>query len=294
MREGACTSNRRMLRLAAVSCSQTTILARFHRNPVSSNLILTDDAMTTSFDRIRIATPCPTSWEQMTGEERVRFCSLCNLNVYNFSSLTKREAEALIATTEGRLCARLYRRRDGTLITKDCPLGLRALRRKVSQKAAAMFALIGSLSTMVLGQSVKKDTSCVPQTRISQRDITSSAEETILTGQVFDPARALVPDAEVTLKNVATKEIRKSVTGEEGTFKFVGMPPGKYLLKIQTPGFASYELEDLNVKQKQVTHLDVILFSRDESVLVGVLDSTLNDPPGTTTITEKLLRSLPH
>lgn len=251
--------------------------------------------MTTSFDRIRIATPCPISWEQMAGDERVRFCSVCNLNVYNFSSLTKREAEALITTTEGRLCARLYRRRDGTVITKDCPAGLRALRRRVSQKVAAVFALIGSLSTMVLGQSGKKDNSCIPQTRVSQRDLTSTAEETILAGQVYDPAHALVPGAEVSLQNLATKEMRKSMTDEEGQFRFVGMPPGKYLIKIQVRGFARYELQDLIVKQKQATHVDVILFPREETVLVGVVDSSqLNDPPGTTTITQKLLRSLPH
>ena len=67
-----------------------------------------------SIDRLRIATPCPISWEQMTGDDRVRFCDHCQLNVYNISELSRSEAETLIASTEGRLCARLFRRADGT------------------------------------------------------------------------------------------------------------------------------------------------------------------------------------
>jgi phosphopentomutase len=65
---------------------------------------------------IRIATPCQTSWESMAGDERVRHCTLCSLNVYNFAEMTRHEVRELLARTEGRVCARLYRRADGTVI----------------------------------------------------------------------------------------------------------------------------------------------------------------------------------
>src|SRR5258706_6218808 len=99
-----------------------------------------------TIDCLRIAAPCPLSWEQMTGDNRVRFCDHCQLNVYNISELSRLEAETLIASTEGRLCARLFRRADGTVLTKDCPVGLRALRRRVAQRTAAIFAAIVGLS----------------------------------------------------------------------------------------------------------------------------------------------------
>jgi hypothetical protein len=73
----------------------------------------------------------------MTGDNRVRFCTECRLHVYNFAELTRTEAEDLLRTTEGRLCGRLYRRADGTVITKDCPVGLRAVRRRVAKIATA-------------------------------------------------------------------------------------------------------------------------------------------------------------
>jgi len=92
----------------------------------------------------RVAAPCPADWDQMIGSERMRFCGQCRLNVYNLSSMIRSEADSLIARNEGRLCVRFYRRCDGSIITKDCPVGLRAIRRRVGYVAKA-------ISSMVLG-----------------------------------------------------------------------------------------------------------------------------------------------
>src|SRR5229473_6883076 len=68
--------------------------------------------------RLRIAVPCQASWEGMAGDERVRHCTLCSLNVYNFAEMTCDEVRELLMRTEGRVCARLYRRADGTVLTR--------------------------------------------------------------------------------------------------------------------------------------------------------------------------------
>jgi hypothetical protein len=86
---------------------------------------------------LRIAVPCQASWEGMAGDERVRHCTLCSLNVYNFAEMTRGEVRALLVRTEGRVCARLYQRADGTVLTRDCPIGLRAVRQRASRVAAA-------------------------------------------------------------------------------------------------------------------------------------------------------------
>jgi hypothetical protein len=78
----------------------------------------------------------------MMGDERVRFCQQCSLNVYNLSSMTRREAESLISNTEGRLCVRYYRRQDGTILTNNCPVGLRAIKRRLSRAASAMLSAV--------------------------------------------------------------------------------------------------------------------------------------------------------
>jgi hypothetical protein len=93
-------------------------------------------------DHVRVAAPCPADWDQMIGSERMRFCGQCSLNVYNLSRMTRSEAESLIARNEGRLCVKFYRRHDGSIIIKDCPVGLRAIRRRVSYVARAIGSMV--------------------------------------------------------------------------------------------------------------------------------------------------------
>lgn len=99
-------------------------------------------------DQIQIATPCTASWEEMAGNDRTRHCSQCDLNVHNISAMTSREAETLISNAEGRICVRLFRRADGTVITQDCPVGRRASRKRFVRSmpyiAAAVVALTGA------------------------------------------------------------------------------------------------------------------------------------------------------
>jgi hypothetical protein len=92
---------------------------------------------------VKVASPCQAEWKWMYGNARVRFCPQCNLNVYNLSSMSKEEAELLILQTEGQLCVRFYRRKDGTILTSNCPVGLRAFRDKfTSVKARIATALL--------------------------------------------------------------------------------------------------------------------------------------------------------
>jgi hypothetical protein len=93
---------------------------------------------------VTVAAPCPADWEKMVGDERMRYCNQCSLHVYNLSGMTKREAEGLVANSEGRLCVRYYMRADGSILTRNCPTGLRALKRRVSRIAgAALSAALG-------------------------------------------------------------------------------------------------------------------------------------------------------
>jgi hypothetical protein len=111
---------------------------------------------TSPLDYVRVAAPCPADWERMTGDERVRFCNQCNLHVYNLSGMTKREAETLVANAEGRLCVRFYRRADGTILTRNCPVGLRAIKQRVSRTlGAALSAVISFFAGFGLVQGLK-------------------------------------------------------------------------------------------------------------------------------------------
>ena len=100
---------------------------------------------TSRLDNIRVAAPCSADWDSMFGSERVRLCEQCHLNVYNLSEMSRVEADRLINQAEGRLCVRFYRRRDGSIITQNCPVGLRAIRRRLSRVATAVASFVLSL-----------------------------------------------------------------------------------------------------------------------------------------------------
>jgi len=97
---------------------------------------------TNPLDRVSVAAPCLADWNQMVGSERVRFCGQCNRHVYNLSGISKTAAEALLTSTEDRLCIRYYRRADGTILTQNCPVGLRAIKRKVTRAISTFLSAV--------------------------------------------------------------------------------------------------------------------------------------------------------
>lgn len=100
----------------------------------------------TKFDNplnnLKIASPCSANWNEMIGDNRQRHCGDCQLNVYNLSGMTQTEAENFLMNAEGRVCVRFFKRTDGTILTKDCPVGWQAVKRRVSKTATAFASLI--------------------------------------------------------------------------------------------------------------------------------------------------------
>jgi hypothetical protein len=78
----------------------------------------------------------------MVGDARARHCAKCDETAFDFAELTRAEIDALLLAKTGRVCARLYRRRDGTVLTRDCPVGKATLRRRALSAVATALALV--------------------------------------------------------------------------------------------------------------------------------------------------------
>src|SRR5215208_4954218 len=112
---------------------------------------------TNPLEHVKVAAPCPADWSKMVGDERARYCDRCSLHVYNLTGMTRREAEALVASTEGRLCVRFYRREDGTILTRNCPVGLSALKRRAAHAATAtLTAVLGFFAGLGLNFGIDR------------------------------------------------------------------------------------------------------------------------------------------
>ncbi len=99
---------------------------------------------------IRVALPCSYDWDAMGGDDKSRFCPGCAKHVYNLSAMTVDEATRLVEEKQGDLCVGFYRRRDGTVMTTDCPRALRSRdrRRTVTVVLAGMSLVAGAVGAL--------------------------------------------------------------------------------------------------------------------------------------------------
>ena len=113
-----------------------------------------DCAPCDAIDQIEISSPCTVSWDEMRaagGDGRVRFCGQCRQNVYSVEAMSRLEARRLITAREGRVCVRILRRPDGTIVTADCWARLRAARRRGFLPFLGMMVLVGFTELIAIG-----------------------------------------------------------------------------------------------------------------------------------------------
>ncbi|WP_437288983.1 hypothetical protein [Sorangium sp. So ce406] len=150
-------------------------------------------------DSLRVASPCPARWDEMVGDDRVRFCRTCEKNVYNLSEMPRDEAERLVRASAGDLCVRLYRRADGTVLTADCPVGVS--RRRIRNLTAA--ALGGSL--LAAG--------------------TALSPSTVVMGGIAPPPRAMEPDVGISVGSFRPQPSVAQPGPAERTGMSIARPP---------------------------------------------------------------------
>jgi hypothetical protein len=67
-----------------------------------------------TMSNIRLDQPCQIPWETMQGDDRVRFCTQCNLHVHNLSVMTEAEATDLLTSRPGRTCVAFLPQPNGS------------------------------------------------------------------------------------------------------------------------------------------------------------------------------------
>ena len=118
-----------------------------------------------------------------------------------------------------------------------------------------------------------------------------------LRGVIADPSGASVPEAVVTLTNVATGFKRQVVTGADGVYQFLQTPPGAYQVSVEKPGFATATRASVQLLVNTPATLDLQLSvgARTESVSVTAEAAAINtvDASIGTPFSEQQVRQLP-
>jgi hypothetical protein len=75
--------------------------------------------------------------------------------------------------------------------------------------------------------------------------------------RVLDRQNAAIPGATVTIRNVETGLERTQTTDADGLTTFVGLPPGKYSIRVERPGFKTFVDENVDVGVSRSEKRDV-------------------------------------
>lgn len=241
-----------------------------------------------SLHNITVNSPCLADWDQMTGNDQIRFCSHCNLQVNNISELTYSQAARLVARSKGRLCVRYYRDAQGAPVIRQAPVALHQIARRVSRFAAGAFSATLSLSPEVAHTSpVQSNAGYSEQANPDKPQFGST-----LVGTITDTNGAVVAGASIVIANDEGNFMLFTSTNNEGTFRFDGLAAGVYSLRITAPGFAPDQTAGVYVGDNTETRLDRSLnvagieaevnvgsSRQTESVTVGVVAFVAPEDP---------------
>src|SRR5208337_1694207 len=72
-----------------------------------------------------------------------------------------------------------------------------------------------------------------------------------ITGTVTDPSGAVVQKVRITVLNEATNATREAQTNDDGDFTVALLPPGRYRVTAESPGFRRSIFSDVTVDVDQ-------------------------------------------
>ncbi len=111
--------------------------------------------------------------------------------------------------------------------------------------------------------------------------LTPAAKSQSVTGQisgtVVDPAGSVVVGAQVQLSNDISQQVRAYRTEANGSFFFTGLVPGRYSIRVSSPGFKGYDQKAIVVSaQERVDLHEVKLEVGDVSTSISVEANTVH------------------
>lgn len=226
-------------------------------------------------DDVRVKDPCTKVWDEMIGNDKVRFCEHCAKDVTNISAMTSKEAKRVVRRSGGSICIRYVQHpttkrpmfaEQLTQITRRAPLmaagvmsaslslasltyaqgGVAITGRRVAKPEPAAARVVECEDVAKVEKKgdakevvpVKNETNIEPVNAPPQQS--SDESGALVRGTVMDANEAVVAGATVEIISDA-KVLMQLTTDGDGSFKFENVPAGTYELAVLSPGFRAYK-----------------------------------------------------
>lgn len=154
--------------------------------------------------------------------------------------------------------------RDGRYTLEDLPPGAYVLtadragfvplpRRDIRLEAGEVFDLDITLQEMPTGPETTRR---IDQPRLPRQVTPTTAA---IEGTVRNQAGLGVGGVSVTVRDISGAQNFNTITGGDGIYRLLEVPPGSYELRTDSPGFESFERPNIRLDAGEVFDLDVIL-----------------------------------
>jgi hypothetical protein len=118
-----------------------------------------------------------------------------------------------------------------------------------------------------------------------------------ITGTVFDPAGAVVPNAAITVTNIGTNQVIHEKTSGAGSYNILSLDPVLYRVEVEAPGFKKKLVDNVKVDTGNIATIDIKLEtgSVTSEVTVQAEVTQVNTENGTlsSTITAREIQDAP-
>jgi hypothetical protein len=222
-------------------------------------------------DSIEVKKACSEDWNAMTGNERLRFCSHCNLSVNNLSALTRKQALRLVRESNGGICVRYVKNPvDNTPVFAG---KLYQITRRAGLAAGVLGATL-AVSTLAFAQGKPALNKMAPRAAAEEVVKENETDETAIatgsvSGMVTDEMSAVVPNISVTLTAKDGKFSVTAATDEQGLYRFENLADDNYLISYTGKGWKNLNV-NLTVSSGKEVVFNPLLAPADspESLIV--------------------------
>ncbi|HMT08778.1 MAG TPA: ankyrin repeat domain-containing protein [Pyrinomonadaceae bacterium] len=200
----------------------------------------------TYIDAVRVASPCDAEWDEMTGNDQVRFCGHCSKSVTDLSTFRRKDAAKLVRAANGELCIRYIpnQKTNQPMFAEQ----LVQIARRAPRLATGVLSASISLATLAYGQSdnndenkpeevtqVIKSRNALELTTLPyQPNTVEDKTGGVIHGVIRDRQGKPVPGVLVYLASESYYDGESTYTNEDGEYRFDELEPETYMIRVQT------------------------------------------------------------